>query len=206
MNSYFIAPLVSQFKQRFPGVHLQVHSQASADIVTGLLANRLDLGICLLPVPHDQLTTVPLFDERLVLVAPARYPLPKSRLRMQGLGEFPLILMPVDYCLRKMVEAECAEAQVKTQVVVEMTSPEGILQAIAEGAGLTILPELCARLRLAGSGLRIIELYDPVPRHSVDLAYRTNRYQNIAAKEFGTLCRTTITQLLVRPKHITGAL
>jgi LysR family transcriptional regulator, cyn operon transcriptional activator len=81
----------------------------------------------------------------------------------------------------------CAEAQIKTQAVLEMTSPEGILQAVAEGAGLTILPELYVRLRLAGSGERIIDLYDPVPRHSVRLAYRGNRYQNIAARD-GTFC------------------
>jgi DNA-binding transcriptional LysR family regulator len=91
--------------------------------------------------------------------------------------------MPVEYCLRKMVEAECAEAQIKTQVVLEMTSPEGILQAVAEGAGLTIPPELYVRLRLAGSGARIIDLYDPAPCHSVGLAYRGNRYQNIAARD-----------------------
>lgn len=64
-----------------------------------------------------------------------------------------------------------------------------------QGAGLTILPELYVRLRLAGSGLRIIDLYDPVPRHPVGLAYRANRYQNIAAREFGTLCRKTMTRL-----------
>lgn len=201
VNSYLIAPLVSQFTQRFPGIHLQVHSKPSTDIVTGLLANQLDVGICLLPVPHNQLTTVPLFDERLVLVAPTRYPLPQSRLRMQDLGGLPLVLMPVDYCLRKMVEAECADARINTHVVLEMTSPEGILQAVAEGAGLTILPELYVRLRLAGSGLRIIDLYDPVPRHSVGLAYRTNRHQNIAAKEFGALCRTTMSRLLASRKH-----
>lgn len=94
-----------------------------------------------------------------------------------------------------MVEAECAEAQIKTKGVLEMTSSEGILQAVAEGAGLTILPELYVRLRLAGSGLRIIDLYDPVPRHPVGLAYRANRYQNIAAREFGTLSRKTMTRL-----------
>lgn len=106
-----------------------------------------------------------------MLVAPTRSRLTQSRFRMQNLAGLPLILMPADYCLRKMVEAECAEARIKTQVVLEMTSPEGILQAVAEGAGLTILPELYVRLRLAGSGLRIIELYDPVPHHSVGLAY-----------------------------------
>lgn len=201
VNSYLIPLLVSQFKQRFPGIHLQVHSQPSAEIVNGLLANRLDIGICLLPISHKELTTVPLFDERLVLVAPTRSRLTQSRLRMQDLAGLPLILMPADYCLRKMVEAECVEARIKTQVVLEMTSPEGILQAVAEGAGLTILPELYVRLRLAGSGLRIIELYDPVPHHSVGLAYAAHRHQNRAAKEFGTLCQTTMDELLTRPKQ-----
>lgn len=199
VNSYLIPPLVSQFKQRFPGVHLQVHSQPSAEIVAGLMANRLDLGLCLLPVPEAQLTAIPLFDEQLVLVAPARHRLAQSRLRMKDLGGLPLVLMPADYCLRKMVEEECAQARVTTKVVLEMTSPEGILQAVAEGAGLTILPELYVRQRLAHSNLRMIDLYDPVPRHSVGLAYRMNRYQNLASKEFGTLCRSIMANLLAQP-------
>lgn len=198
VNSYLIPPLVSQFKQRFPAVHLQVHSQPSAEIVTGLLTNRLDLGLCLLPVPQDQLTTIPLFDERLVLVAPAQHRLAQSRLRMRDLGGLPLVLMPADYCLRKMVEEECALAGVTTQVVLEMTSPEGILQAVTEGAGLTILPELYVRQRLVRSKLRMIDLYDPVPRHAVGLAYRFNRYQNLAAKEFGALCRSIMGSLLAQ--------
>lgn len=86
VNSYLIPPVVSRFKQRFPGVHLQVHSQPSTDIVEGLLGDRLDLGLCLLPVSRGQLTTVRLFEERLVLVVPSRYPLTQSRLRMQDVG------------------------------------------------------------------------------------------------------------------------
>jgi LysR family transcriptional regulator, cyn operon transcriptional activator len=198
VNSYLIPPLVSQFKKRFPAIHLQVHAQPSAEIIEGLLANRLDLGLCLLPVPHERLTAVPLFDERLVLVAPIQHPLSQSRLRMQDLGGVPLVLMPVDYCLRKMVEQECAKARVSTQVVLEMTSPEGILQAVAEGAGLTILPELYVRQRLAQTKLRIIDLYDPIPRHSVGLAYRMDRYQNLASKEFASLSRSIMETLLAQ--------
>lgn len=192
VNSYLIPPLVSRFKQRFPGIHLQVHALPSTDIVAGLLANRLDLGICLLPVEHDRLTVVPLFDEQLILVAPAKSPMKKTRLQMQELAGLPLVLMPADYCLRKMVEAECAEAHVQPQVVLEMTSPEGILQAVAGGAGLTILPELYVRMRPPGLSLRTIELYDPVPRHSVGLAFPSDRYQNLAAREFGRFCQDTM--------------
>ena len=80
-----------------------------------------------------------------------------------------------------------------------MTSPEGILQAVAEGAGLTILPELYVRLRSPGSRFRLIELYDPVPRHSIGLISLANRYQSLAAKEFATLCGVTTAQLMTKP-------
>jgi DNA-binding transcriptional LysR family regulator len=131
-----------------------------------------------------------------VLVVPTQYPLRQSRLRMKDLAGLPLMLMPADYCLRKMVEAECIEAHVKPKVVLEMTAPEGILQVVAEGAGLTILPELYVRLRSPGARFRIIELYDPVPHHSVGVVFLPNRCQNIAAKEFAALCRSTMAHLM----------
>ena len=66
--------------------------------------------------------------------------LPQSRLRSR-ISEASARTQPVDYCLWKMVEMKCAEVQIKTHVVLEMTSPEGIIQAVTEGAGLTILPD-----------------------------------------------------------------
>ncbi|WP_447599993.1 LysR family transcriptional regulator [Nitrospira sp. Nam80] len=203
VNSYLIAPLVSRFKQRFPAVHLHIHAQPSTDIVRGLLANQLDLGIFLLPVAHPQLTTIPLFEERLVLAAPASAKVPKTRVRMQELATFPLILMPVDYCLRRMVEQECARAGVHPQVSLEMSSPEGILQAVSEGAGMTILPELYVRLRVPGSELQIVDIYDPVPRHPVGLAFLKRRHQNLAATEFANLCQSTVKELLAESKKAT---
>ncbi|BCA55574.1 Transcriptional activator protein, LysR family [Nitrospira sp. KM1] len=196
VNSYLIPPLVSHFKQRFPAIHLQVHSQPSADIVEGLIANRLDLGICLLPVSQAQLATIPLFDERLVLVGPPQHKVKPSRMRMREMAGLPLVLMPADYCLRRMIEGECGKARITTQVVLEMTSPEGILEAVAEGAGFTILPELYVRHRSSHKALRVIDLYDPIPSHAVGLVHRVRRHQHLAAREFGLLCRSTMNSLL----------
>jgi LysR family cyn operon transcriptional activator len=195
VNSYLITPLVTRFKQRFPDVQLQVHPQPSSDVVTGLLANRLDLGICLLPLAHPQLTVIPLLEERLALVVPPGMLIGKKRVRMQDLAALPLVLMPVDYCLRRMVEAECAKAGVDPKVVLEMSSPDGILEAVAEGTGATILPELYVRSRLSGGKLQLLELYDPTPCHGVGIAFLTKRHRSLAAEEFARLCQTTIKEL-----------
>ena len=173
VNSYLIGPLVSRFKQRFPNIQLQVHAQPSSEVVSGLLSNRLDIGICLLPLTHPQLTTVPLFEERLALVAPIGMKIGKWPHTHAGSRALPLVLMPVDYCLRKMVEAECAKAGVYPQVVLEMSSPEGILQAVAKELARLFFPTVsCVRDCPPGS-LQLVDLYDPTPRHKVGLAYLT---------------------------------
>ncbi|WP_447975354.1 LysR family transcriptional regulator [Nitrospira sp. Kam-Ns4a] len=200
VNSYLIPPLVSRFRRRFPGVHLQIHALPSADIVSAVLASRLDLGLCLLPVPQEHVVVSRLFQERLVLVAPAQVRLLRNRMRMRELAQLPLVLMPADYCLRKMIEAECAAAGVRPQVSVEMTSPDGILEAIRHGAGFTILPELYVRPRLQEAALRAIPLYDPVPRHPVGLIHLAGRHLGLAAREFLRLCRTVLAELQLEPE------
>jgi LysR family transcriptional regulator, cyn operon transcriptional activator len=200
VNSYLIPPLVCRFKQRFPHVHLQVHAQPSSAIEEAVAANRLDLGLCLLPTANDRLITSRLFTETLVLVSPPGVRPTAKRIRMRDLATLPLVLLPNDYCLRKMIEAECAEAGVRPQVSVEMTSPEGILEAVKEGAGLTILPELFVRHRTRGSMLRLIELYDPVPRHDVGIVSLAHRHLGKAAQEFVRLCRTTLDDLQISQK------
>lgn len=156
---------------------------------------RLDLGFCLLPATTDRLITTRLFTETLVLVSPPDVRLSAKRIRMRDLAALPLVLLPSDYCLRKIIEAECAEVGVRPQVSVEMASPEGILEAVKQGAGMTILPELFVRHRIRGTVLRVIELYDPVPRHDVGVVSLAHRHLGKAAQEFVRLCRTMLDDL-----------
>lgn len=57
-------------------------------------------------------------------------------------------------------------------------------------------------MRPPSQRFRTLELYDPVPCHQVGLAYRTDRYQNLAAKEFALLCKETVDELRTQAKAI----
>lgn len=192
VNSYLIPPLVSQFRRRFPNVSLHVQARPSSDIIEDVLATRLDMGICLLPVHDPRLVSQRLFDETLCLVAPKGTAISSGRVRMRELSKLPLVLMPADYCLRKMIEAECKQAGVRPQVSVEMTSPDGILEAVRQGAGFTILPTLFVRPRLRGGTLQMVTLHDPAPTHPVGLIHLAHRHLGLAAQEFIRLCRTIL--------------
>jgi DNA-binding transcriptional LysR family regulator len=189
VNSYLIPPLVTRFRRRFPKVSLHVQALPSSKIIDDVLAARLDLGICLLPVSDPRLTYQRLFDETLCLVAPKGSSLPSEPLRMRELAKLPLVLMPADYCLRQMIEAECRRAGVRPLVLVEMTSPHGILEAVRCGAGFTILPTPFVRQQLKDASLRMVALCKPVPTHPVGLIHLARRRLGLAAQEFIRLCR-----------------
>lgn len=189
VNAYFLPQVVCRFLRQFPDVRLQVLTQSSAEIVANVSGNRLDLGLCVLPIPSRRVTTTPLFEEQLSLVVPADSRLPARRLRIRELADLPLVLMPADYWVRQMIEEVCSRARARLRVSAEVASLDGLLETVVQGAGLTILPERYVRHRLADSTVRLIELYDPVPMHSVGLVYRTRRHLSLAAQAFIRLCQ-----------------
>ena len=96
VNSYLIPPLVCRFKKAFPRVHLHVRAQTSSTIEEEVLANHMDLGLCLLPITNDRLVTNRLFTETLSLVAPPGFRMIAKRVRMRELSHLPLVLLPSD--------------------------------------------------------------------------------------------------------------
>lgn len=121
-----------------PDIQLQVHDRPSTELVNGLLAHRLDIGICLLPLSHPQLTTMPLsraihprcpccHEDRDAPRTHAGSRTPASRADAAQL------------LFTELVKAECAKAEVHPQVVIEISSPESILPAVAGETGATIL-------------------------------------------------------------------
>ncbi|MEP7150935.1 MAG: LysR substrate-binding domain-containing protein [Nitrospira sp.] len=76
--------------------------------------------------------------------------------------------------------------------MLEVSLSEGILPAVADGIGATILSELDVRSRLSGGELQLLDRYDPTPCHQVGLAYLTKQYRNLADEEFARLCQITM--------------
>ncbi|RMH10097.1 MAG: LysR family transcriptional regulator [Nitrospirae bacterium] len=204
VNTYVVPLLVTKFRQHCPKVHLYIQAKPSIEIEKDILKNQLDMGLCILPASHNQLHIIPLFEEILCLVGPRHDSAgPRGkRLRLREIGRFPLILMPTDYCLRKMVDSICQQADIAPTICAEMTAPEGILEAVKQGAGWTILPELYVRHRIDTRAIQLVHLYDPIPRHPVGLVMRTNRYMGLAAKTFVTMCQATIQELKGRQSSL----
>jgi DNA-binding transcriptional LysR family regulator len=68
---YQLGKPLRQLRKQYPKAQIRVSVSVTEETVRGLHDRRFDLGLISLPVPEENLTIIPLFDEELLIVGPA---------------------------------------------------------------------------------------------------------------------------------------
>ena len=71
---WLVPQLFARLRERHPEVRMTVADGTSTTLEPQLLSGQLDLAVVTMPVPGDELSASPLFEEDLVLVAPVDHP------------------------------------------------------------------------------------------------------------------------------------
>ncbi len=71
---WLVPQLFARLRERHPAVHMSVADGTSTTLEPQLLSGQLDLAVVTMPVPGDELSASPLFEEDLVLVVRADHP------------------------------------------------------------------------------------------------------------------------------------
>ncbi len=167
--------LTSRFAAAHPGVRITVHSASSIDILTMLEDLQIDAGLSYLEgEPLGRVTTVPLYDERYVLICHEGAPLAQAAsLRWADLADVPLCLLTPVMQNRRIIAGHLADAGVAVAPQIESDSLIVLMSHILHAAparGLaTILPLRAAEIFLRHSPLAAIPLTEPDAAHPVGL-------------------------------------
>jgi DNA-binding transcriptional LysR family regulator len=156
LQSWMPAAL-AEFVQAEPQVQLHVNHHGKVnDILSGVAADQLDLGIVSLrpTAParsrHHELTQVVLVEEDHVVLVPQGHSLAQlARVRQEDLRDAHLITFPHGYNLRTILEDWFHAAGCSPIVAAETGAIEVMLQLIATGVGVAILPRSLARRGMA---------------------------------------------------------
>jgi DNA-binding transcriptional LysR family regulator len=153
-----LTPLVGAFRRGFPAV--TVHLASAEDlraVVEALRRGRAELGLTELPVAGDDLVTLTLGHQELVVVTPPT-PAPEvsePAVRPEELAALPLIATPEGASLRHLVDEALAAVGLEARVVVVAATREAIVPLVLAGAGAAVLPRaLAAAAAAQGAGVR----------------------------------------------------
>ncbi|AJT64686.1 hydrogen peroxide-inducible genes activator [Streptomyces chattanoogensis] len=186
----------------YPDLDLQVHEEQTASLLEGLTQGRLDLLLLAVPLGVPQVSELPLFDEDFVLVAPKQHWLGgRADIPREALKELDLLLLDEGHCLRDQALDICREAGRDEGAPVTTTAAglSTLVQLVAGGLGVTLLPRTALRVETARNDLLTTGYFaDPQPSRRIALAMRTGTARSAEFEEFAGALREAMRLLPVR--------
>ncbi len=173
---YLLPPLLPLVRKLHPALELILREEQTARLVEHLEAGRLDLVFVALPVDEADLVELPLLDEPFWFVAPQGHrllaPKPATLPESALLGE-EVLLLEDGHCLRAQALSVCQRAGARVPGRIQATSLSTLVQMVANGLGVTLLPERSLQVEVRpGQGLGAKRFRSPVPQRTLGLAWR----------------------------------
>jgi DNA-binding transcriptional LysR family regulator len=164
--------IMSDHMQRFMSLHPQAKVRLEYlhpnKVVEAVLNDEADLGILSYPPSNRSLTILPWRDEAMVFVCHPTHRLARRKIiTAADLHGENFVAFDADLSIRKAIDRCLRQHDVKVNVVMEFDNIETIKQAIAIGAGVSILPrptilKEVGNRTLAAAPLSMAELVRPL--------------------------------------------
>ena len=138
---YQLPPVLESYQARYPNIEIVIVSDTTDALIRDVQAQRLDLGLVMLPVTGNDLQLTPLCEEELLIALPSRHPLArKSALNVNDLRELRFILYEKKTVMRSLIDNWFAALGVTPQLAMLMENIEAIKSLVGAGLGASVLP------------------------------------------------------------------
>ena len=191
-GAMLLPDILPRFREEFPMVDFSLYEGNSNQLEDELSHGRVDLVICFQPIMLDGVETVPLTQQRLVMVVPRSFTdqlfgdqaevIREQFSNGADIGAFqsmPFVLIKRGNRTRSIVDQYFSRYYFKPKLILETENTVTTLAMAQAGVGITICPELFLRAIPAASassaGVDFFPLTDPSTFSRLIAGYRLDR-------------------------------
>ena len=171
---YLLPAALPLVRERHPALELTLRETQTATLVGELLAGQLDAILLSLPIGHHpELASLALFTDRFLLATSSAAPFDETKpLTPEGVQHENLLLLEDGHCLRDQALAFCGSSTAMRERF-GATSLSTIVQLVANGYGITLLPEMAVPIEVGtDERIRLHRFMGPEPSRSIGLVWR----------------------------------
>lgn len=164
--------ILSEFRHRYPHVHLLIHDEHSTEQLRKIKDHELDWGVVRGPISDPELETAMAYDDPLVAAVSERAFEGMDRLELTQLDGASLVLYDLSLGpgFMSAVVTACAQAGFTPRVTTSASSTPMLLSVVSEGSSVGIVSEAVARTR--PPGIRFMPIVDPPVSSPILLVWR----------------------------------
>lgn len=168
---YLIPRFVARMRNALPDLSVIYREDITERLIRDLEAGTIDAAILATPPDSDALQAIPLYTEPFRLVFPDGHDLSSlAHLRMSDVNRQEMLLLTEGHCFRDQALAIC-DAQ-STQTSLRATSLETLINLVAQGQGVTLVPALAMAGLSDELGLEDRTLEDDGAARAINLTVR----------------------------------
>jgi LysR family hydrogen peroxide-inducible transcriptional activator len=170
---YVLPQVLPRLQAAHPRLRLEVRETQTKMLLEELSRGELDCLMLALPVEGADVETSPLFDDPFLLALPVGEPLPAAPcVSVDDVDQRRLILLEEGHCLRDQALSFCAAQRREAPTSLGATSLATVMQMVANGYGVTLVPEVAVDVEVRDDRVKLIRFIDPQPARAIGLAWR----------------------------------
>jgi DNA-binding transcriptional LysR family regulator len=189
---HYLPRIVQQYAALHPNNRVKILDHASSDVASAVLRREAEFGINMQGLQgthHPELTSVPLMQDRFVLVCRDDHPLAsRKRISWKQLEPHTLILAGHESGNRPLLDVALDQQGVKLSAFYEVQRSSTAVGMVAKGVGVTVVPGIAAQ-KDTYPNLRVVPLVEPVVSRTLVLLSRANAHFTPAAGALYDLIR-----------------
>ena len=179
IGPFLVPHALPQIRSAYPAMRVYLREEMTESLIAGLQAGRLDLILIALPFETGTLVTELLFSDGYQLATPPQWPAPAQNrpVDFDALGQ--LMLLEKGHCLQRHALQAYPGRITAHDDDFAATSLPTLIAMVAEGLGITLLPDLAVASGAVQPGqVRLTPLPDACPRRIV-LAWRQGSARSV---------------------------
>ena len=173
LGPYVLPKLLPALQRHYPGLKVELRETQTKILVDELTRGALDVLLLALPLQEVDTASVSLFDDPFLLAVPRDDPRPGgASVRAADIDLARLILLEEGHCLRDQALAFCAGDRRDRSFGLGATSLATVLQMVANGYGITLLPQVALDVEARDERVKLLRFAPPTPKRVIGLAWR----------------------------------
>lgn len=174
---YLLPRILPVLDTQFPDLQLELRETQTRQLIDDIRSGTLDAAMLALPVPESDVQTITLFEDAFLLAVPASGDTSDASVSVRDIDQSKLILLEDGHCLRDQALAFCATASRRRPAsgagtTFGASSLTTVMQMVANGYGVTLIPQIAAEVELRDSRVTLRRFKPPEPGRTIGLAFR----------------------------------
>ena len=184
--SYFLPNFVKNIHKKFPHLKIFLIESKSNELITKLKSGEIDFCLLAMPIKDDNLIGEKIFSEKFLLATPKGHPFSKkSKIQIKELRKQELMLLEDGHCMRDQALEICSMVKAFENQDFKATSLETLRQMVANGTGITLIPEIAVR---SDDKISYVKIFN-APFRTIGIYYRKSSVQKNLIKEIIKLAK-----------------